>query len=145
MTKGLSVCRFVWRKRPAEDYRRDHRHSPDHTHRFKNELQISDRAMHLLTYVNRTIELPEHIVLEYTRLVEHRNRVNRNCALCRYSMKFEETALSDCGHMFHAACLEKVCEKQMECPICKATLAKWCHGPDTEEQNTMATTTEVNN
>ena len=46
----------------------------------------------------------------------------QGCSICCDKLQHDVWGLA-CGHMFHGQCLARVCERQMECPVCRQEIA----------------------
>lgn len=59
--------------------------------------------------------IPTHIKEEYIKFISKFDEEKRECPICYEPMTVESAELTDCGHMFHAQCVEQ----HVNCPMCR--------------------------
>lgn len=89
---------------------------------WKRYYETEERSLVVIRNVVKEIPgggIPPHIKAEYMRLVTQFDETKRECPVCMEIMKFEDSELTKCGHMFHLACLNAALERHDVCPICR--------------------------
>lgn len=64
--------------------------------------------------------IPVHVADKYRELVTRYDDNARECPICLEHMTFDTSFLTDCGHLFHAKCIEGL----PVCPVCRGKYAK---------------------
>lgn len=98
---------------------------PKHSAEMKNleamayrELGPEDYA--LLSQLDEAVEKPKHALNLARFPLAVLDRSQPDCAVCLDRFSLGEMAMrTDCGHLFHAACLAPWGEISEECPVCK--------------------------
>lgn len=59
--------------------------------------------------------IPTHVSTQYRDLVVKYDQGERECPICPDPITLETSHLTDCGHLFHYACIKTTAE----CPVCR--------------------------
>ena len=70
--------------------------------------------------------IPKHISDKYVEMIVAYDNDQRECSVCLEAITFATATLTDCGHLFHTACVEK-CET---CPECRGKYLKKPSSPN---------------
>lgn len=66
------------------------------------------------------LHIPTHIKNEYIEFIASFDEEKRECPICAEPMNVSDSTLTDCGHMYHRACLEP----HVKCPTCRRSVKK---------------------
>jgi len=101
--------------------------------RHYEDEERGDRGMVMIRHIYRNVPaeaaaaIPEHIRTEYRRLITQLDSSKRECAICMEAMLFDDSELTECGHMFHTRCLQAALDRRDVCPLCRNRnpIRKW--------------------
>lgn len=61
------------------------------------------------------VQIPTHIKNEYIAHIASFDEEKRECPICCDPMNIDDSMLTDCGHMYHARCVDP----HPNCPTCR--------------------------
>lgn len=95
--------------------------------RYYDEMSVGDRGLQLIRMLDSKCEIPVHIKTEYRKLVSQQDASKRECPICMGPVNFDDSELTDCGHIFHAQCLKQALARNAVCPMCRTArpVKKW--------------------
>lgn len=85
---------------------------------FYQELGLSFQSMLLARRVLEAFPSSAELKTEFAELVAKADALKRECPVCKERVTVDAARVTDCGHLFHAACVSAL----IVCPVCKAEL-----------------------
>jgi hypothetical protein len=97
---------------------------------YYSEIRERYRALDLVRQMHRDPlvgpVIPAHIAEQYKQLKTKYDAEGSECSICQEPTTFDASFLTNCGHLFHRACIDAWKEKQPDgiCPTCRGKYAE---------------------